>query len=514
MRAYRVLIFLVIGFAAYSCRSNISDVIREDRNIEIFPDYDSITIPYNIAPLNFYVKEFAERYQVEISSESGSPILMQQKSPVFQIPLKKWRTLLENNKGKLLTFSILLKKDKKWYKYREITDSISSDPIHPYLVYRLIGTQYTYSAKMQLAQRNLESFNESLIFENSPTQEGCLNCHSFRNYDPDKLSIHFRQFHGGTLIKDGETLKKLNTKTPYTMSAFGYVGSNPDGDLIAYSTNIFNEYFTNSTKNLNEVTDQASDIVVYNVKTNVVTTSPKISTRSRENFPSWSPDGKSLYFLTAPEAFEDFESRYYGMYSLCRISYDKISNTWGEVDTVFDAMKEAKSITFPRVSPDGKYLLFCLIDYGYFSINHMESDLYLMDLETREYYKPDINSSVNDSYHAWSQNGRWMVFSSKRLNHLYSVPHFSYFDTKGNFHKPFILPQKDPHFYDTFMLNYNIPEFVNGKVNLNPIKIRNVLFKEGTDVIFDPSVNTDALSGATWINGQKKATKQTYQLHN
>jgi hypothetical protein len=503
MIRYKILFFIIICFITAGCKEKISNLINDDRQIEIFPDYDSVTIPFNIAPLNFYLKEIADKYQVEISSENGKPIKIQQTSPDFNIPLKEWHELLSNNKGKLLSIFVLLKNGREWHKCRPVIDSIASDPIHPYLVYRLISTQYTFSSKMKLAQRNLESFNEYLIWENSSTDEGCFNCHSFSNYNPDKMSLHLRQFYGGTLIKDGKKLTKLNTKTPYTMSAFGYVGSNPDGDLIAYSTNLFNEYFTNSTKNLNEVTDQASDILVYNIKTNTVTTSPQISTKNRENFPSWSADGKSLYYISAGEAGQDFYSRYYGMYSLCKISYDKSTNTWGKVDTIFSAYREGKSLTFPRESPDGKYLLFCLIDYGYFSINHRESDLYIMDLATRKYHKLDINSSVNDSYHSWSQNGRWIVFSSKRFNNLYSAPHFSYFDTNGKFHKPFILPQEDPHFYDTYLLNYNIPEFVNGRVDLDPIKVRDVIYKDGVNVKFDSTVDVDALSGATWIKSHK-----------
>jgi hypothetical protein len=503
MIKYKMLFFIMIIILAIGCDEKLSDVLTEDKNIEIFPDYDRITIPYNIAPLNFYIKGKAEKYHVEISSEKGKSIVIQQKSPIINIPIKKWKELLKNNKGNLLKLTIHTRNEKNWHKFNVIIDSITSEPIHPYLVFRLIGTQYTYSAHMNISQRNLENFNQDVIYENTATEQGCINCHSFSNYDQDKMSLHFRQVYGGTLIKDGKSLKKLNTKTPYTMSVFGYVGSSPDGDLIAYSTNIFNEYFTNSTKNLNEVTDQASDIVVYNVKTNIVTTSPKICTKNRENFPSWSADGKSIYYLSAREAFTDFDSRYYGMYSLCKISYDKITNKWGEVDTIFDAYKEGKSLTFPRESPDGKYLLFCLIDYGYFSINHRESDLYLMDLSTKKYHKLDINSNTNDSYHSWSQNGRWIAFSSKRNNDLYTVPHFSYFDTAGKFHKPFILPQENPHFYDTYMLNYNIPEFVNGKVDLNPRQIRNLLYKDGIDVKFDQTVDVDALSTASWIKSHK-----------
>lgn len=316
------------------------------------------------------------------------------------------------------------------------------------------------------------------------------------------MSLHLRQVNPGTMILDGKKLYKAKTTTPYTMSAFGYPSWNPNGELIAFSVNIFNEYFLNDRNNYHEVTDQASDLVIYNVKTNTVTTSPKISTSSRENFPTWSPDGKWLYFISAPETQGDFQSRFYTQYSLLKILYDPVSNTWGDADTVLSAHLTGKSITFPRISPDGRYMLFCMIDHGYFSINHAGSDLYLMDLTTGNYHKLDINSPANESYHGWSMNGRWFVFSSKRLNNLFSQPYFSYFDNNGKAHKPFILPQKDPLFYDSYLYNFNIPELVNGKVDIDQGMMRKLLAGESVQVQFDPAVEVDALSGATWIEKQ------------
>lgn len=489
----RIVYIVLILIAFQSCDQAVNDFVEMDGAVQIIPDYSSITIPSNIAPLNFYISEEGDNYAAVISSAKGKDLIIRNKTPEIRIPLGKWKKLLSENKGEGLNIDIFIKKQDGWQKYKPIRITIAREAIHPYIAYRIINTQFAYSVSMKFGQRNLESFDESIIFDNNSTKRSCFNCHSFSSYDPDKFSMHFRQLHGGTLIKDGKTLTKLNTKTEHTQSPFGYVAFNPDGELVAYSVNSFNEYYTNSTHNLNEVTDQSSDIVVYNIKTNVVTTSPKVSTSSRENFPSWSPDGRFLYYLSADEAFGDFNSRFYSYYSLVRIEYDKNENSWGEPDTIFNAPKEGKSLTFPRVSPDGRHLLFCLIDYGYFSINHKESDLYLMDLETREYKKLDINSEVNDSYHAWSQDGRWVVFSSKRYNELYSAPHFVYFDEEGNFHKPFILPQKDPLFYDTYLWNYNIPEFINGKVDLKPNQIRDILYEDGKDVVFDEEVDVDAL---------------------
>ncbi len=106
--------------------------------------------------------------------------------------------------------------------------------------------------------------------------------------------------------------------------------------------------------------------------------------------------------------------------------------------------------------------------YGNFTIWHADSDLYLMNLKTSEITKLDINSNFSDSYHSSSSTGRWIVFSSRRFNGLFTRPYFAYFDTNGKTHKPFLLPQGNPGFYKTFLKSYNVPEFVTGKINLGP----------------------------------------------
>jgi len=494
---------LVLLTSITGCSEKISRYASEERTALIFPDYNGVVIPPNIAPLNFHINENGKRFYVEIHAEKGDKIILQQRSPDIDIPLDKWHNLLERNKGGKLFVDIYVKNDH-WVRYASITDSIAEEEIEDHLVYRVINTQYMYSRNMKLVQRNLVSFEEDLIYENSITRYGCFNCHSFADNDARKMSLHLRQVNPGTIILDGDKRVRLNTTTPYTMSAFGYPAWNPNGELIAYSVNIFNEYFLNDRKNFYEVTDQASDIVVFNLKTNTVTTSPKISTRSRENFPTWSPDGKWLYYLSAPETRGDFNTRFYTKYSLLRIPYDQVSNTWGNADTVLSASKTGMSITFPRISPDGQYLLFCMIDHGYFSINHAESDLYLMDMKTGKYHRLGINSGRNESYHCWSGNGRWFVFSSKRHDNVFSRPYFSYFDTAGRAHKPFLLPQKDPLLYDSFLYNFNIPELVDGEVPVSNRIMRKLLKRESVQVQFDPAVDVDALSGATWIEKQTR----------
>ncbi len=494
------LLIIVALFAVTGCSKKVEDYSKDIRTASILPDYKGIVFPSNIAPLNFYIKEKGSKFHVEIYSEKGNKLIIHQTSPVIQIPVKAWHKLISQNSGNTLYIDIFVK-NKKWIKFATISDSIASEPIDSYMAYRLINVSYIFWKKMGIYQRNLENFDESPVYLNSVAKEGCVNCHSFCNGDPGKMILHFRQSYPGTIIFNDNQLKKYNTKTKYTMSSFVYPAWHPSGNYIAFSVNIINLYFTANKNSLSEVSDKVSDIVVYNVKTNTVTTSPKISTKNRENLPTWSPDGKWLYYISAPEARKgDLRSRNWTKYSLVRIPYNVASNTWGDVDTVLSSTQTGMSISFPNISPDGKYVLFCMAKYGYFTVFDKTSDLYILELKTRQYHKLDINSESNESYHCWSQNGRWILFSSKRIDNILSRPYIAYFDKNGKTYKPFIVPQKDPLFYNTFLENYNRPELIKGKIKLNPRQIRDIVYSDPENVRFDTTVDVDALSGATWIN--------------
>jgi Tol biopolymer transport system component len=249
-----------------------------------------------------------------------------------------------------------------------------------------------------------------------------------------------------------------------------------------------------------EVWDAFSDILLYDLRTNTLSTCPGISTKSRENLPNWSPDGRFLYYINAPEILPDESNLIHARYDLMRIGYNAETGAWGDVDTVLSSELTEKSITFPNISPDGRYILFCMIDHSYFSIFDKNSDLYLLDLETGAYREASaLNSSVTDSYHAWSKNGRWVVFSSKRLDEVCTHPYFAYFDKEGRFHKPFILPQEDPRYYLSNMLNYNLPVLVDGKVEISARELRDFITQDAEEVGFDESItgHYDAMSAAT-----------------
>jgi len=87
-----------------------------------------------------------------------------------------------------------------------------------------------------------------------------------------------------------------------------------------------------------------------------------------------------------------------------------------------------------------------------------------MDLKSGRYGRMECNSDQAETWHCWSSNSRWLVFSSKRGNGLLNRAYFSYIDDHGKAHKPFVLPQKDPAFYDSCIHLYQLPELISGPV--------------------------------------------------
>lgn len=472
-----------LAIVLFSCTAEIKPDAVKDELPAIFPDYCNVTVPATIAPLNFRMKEETEGIAATIKGTNGEEIRAKGKTHV-EFPAKKWTQLLNENIGKELSVTVTAKNNNKWVEYAEFKIYVSNDPIDHGLAYRLIAPGYEVWSKMGIYQRELASYDQDAIIENTLITGSCVNCHSFRLTDPDDMSLHIRGKKGGTILKNDGDVKLLNTKTPKTISNFVYPFWHPSGDYIAYSVNNIRQVFHETKDKRVEVIDSESDLIVYDVNKNKTLYCDNIMTKDHfETFPSFSPDGKKLYFCAAdakqmPMEYKDVR------YNLCSIDFDPQSGTFGnKVDTLFNAAAIEKSITFPRPSPDGKHIMFTLVDYGNFSIWHPEADLYLYDVESGETRPLETaNSNDTESYHSWSSNSRWFVFSSRRINGLYTRPYISHIDENGNESKPFLLPQKNPDYYEELLFSYNIPEFINKKVDLHVRTVEHLANTEGTNV--------------------------------
>ena len=503
-----LVLILIIFITTSGGNPAIKNPYSFDRLPNIYPDYSGIVIPPNIAPMNFIIREKGERFFVKITSLHGDPIEISSGDPKIIIPLNEWKELLSQNRGQNLQIEINVKDSEgKWSKFKIIENQIANEKIDNHLAYRLIHPGHNLWNKLGIYQRNLENFDEKPILLNRATDESCMNCHSFCNNDPNRMLLHLRAGPAnGTLIITPDKIVKVNTATDFN-KAGAYPAWHPSGKLIAMSVNQLTLFF-HSVGEPRDVLDHASDLIVYSIDSNMVTTCPEISSPDRmETFPAWSPDGKYLYFCSAPK-IETYMTEKDGKedllynqirYDLMRIGYNIKDGTWGKLETVLTSAETGKSITEPRISPDGKYLLFTMADYGNFPIYLKSSDVYLLDLKTGKYYKPDVNSNRTESFHSWSSNSRWFVFSSKRGDGFLARPYFSYLDKNGKAFKPFVLPQEDPDFYDSFLFTFNVPELIKGPVTISPQELIRTAYDHNKflQAKLDPKVELPKTKGKT-----------------
>jgi len=467
---------LILQLAFIGCRNSFDGPAQSVNRLPlIFPDYSEVTIPYNIAPLNFMVKEKAVQFQAVITSaKTGLRISQVKTDGIFQFKESAWKKLLAESKGNKLTVEISARDSQgKVSRYLPFTISVAADAIDPYMAYRLIYPGYYSWSDIKIEQRSLETFERKSVIENQIIEKNCVNCHSFRQNDPNQFLIHMRGSKGGTYFsKDGQLIK-TNLKTEKMLSGATYPYWHPGGRFVVFSSNMVKQSFYAQHSKSIEVYDQASSLILYDVEKNEIIGVPEDDQKQTlQTFPTWSPDGKTLYYCeaTLSDSAKNWDVREIKSihYNLVKKSFDETSVTFGKKEMVVDGQSIQKSVSFPRISPDGKFLAFTMADYGTFPIWHKEADLYMLDIQNGNMKKMEINSTETDSYHSWSSNGKWLVFSSKRMDGRSTRPYIAYVNSWDQIGKPFALPQQDPTYYDKMVQSYNIPELLKGEIRLTP----------------------------------------------
>ena len=473
MKCYWITIVAAVLCLSGCRQASVPTQYQQSQELpRIYPDYTDVTIPVNMAPMNFELLVGADDAVVRYSAGDGEIVCGGLKA---RPPLDEWKALTRQAQGKDISVEVFAETGGRWLRFKPFSIHVSADSITPWMSYRLISPSYVSYEELTLNQRCLENFDEQVFVDNMlcSTESGgqCVNCHSYQQYNPDRMQFHARQNHGGTVIAYDGKLEKVNMPT-----AGVYPSWHPWLKLIAYSTNKTMQSFHTSHPNKIEVLDSKSDLIVYDVDSHQVTT---IENRpdELEIFPCWHPDGKWLYFCSAHFEYQadsvdasEITLRHKEVkYNIYRKSFNPDTRQFGERELVFAADTLGMSATLPRISPDGRWLLFTMGEWGCFHIWHHDADLWLMDLKSGE-ARPleECNSNDTESYHSWSTNGRWIVFSSRRYDGVFTRPFIAHVSPDGKATKPFELPAADPDYHRQLIKSYNVPELMLGPVPYTP----------------------------------------------
>ena len=476
-----------------------SQYAESDALPAIYPDYCGVTIPANIAPLTFELDEEADGMIARYTAGETAIVCDGKMQPA----LSDWHDLIAAalhdgadgaDSPHQIRCDVFALHGDSWTHYKPFSIEVSPDSIDPWMSYRLIPPSYISYEALTISQRCLENYDERVVYDNilcGKEKDGqCINCHNYQQYNPGRMQFHARQTHGGTLIAYDGHLKKVNMSCDSILSAGVYPAWHPWLKLIVYSTDKTMQVFHTTDRDKIEVYDTASDLIAYDIEHGEVTNIEN-DPEEFEVFPAWAPDGRTLYYCSAhferDSLIKNISSDVVGhidslRYKLYRKHFDPETWRFGLGEPV-DSGHTNYSATLPRVSPDGRFLLFTAAGHGYFHIWHHDADLWLLDLQTGETRPLDeVNSPDTESYHTWSSNGRWIVFSSRRDDGVYTRPFFAHFDGKGRFSKPFELPAADPDDHRQLMKCYNIPELMHGPVTTPPQTFADILKGRGEPV--------------------------------
>ena len=161
--------------------------------------------------------------------------------------------------------------------------------------------------------------------------------------------------------------------------------------------------------------------------------------------PAWSPDGKEIVFLRAEGrlAYPSAERAQFAndpretqiQFDIYRIPFN--DGKGGAAEPVPGGSRNGKSNSFPKFSPDGKWLVFVQCRKGL--LMRPDSELYIMPAQGGVPRRMTCNTARMNSWHSWSPNSRWLVFSSK-CNTPFTQMFLTHVDENGNDTPPVLIP--------------------------------------------------------------------------
>ena len=453
-------------WAIWACGEKPENAKLADALPAIWPDYVDVTIPAGIAPLCFnFADEDIDAMDVVIRGKKGGEL--HANGDWADLDNDQWQLLTSQNQGADLTVTVCTKKDGQWTQWADFPIHVSPYPLDDYgLTYRRIPPGYEVGGNIGIYERDLHSFRERPLLTESDLPGRCFNCHTPNRANARELTLQIRGEGGGTLVQKDGRQRWLNTKTDSTRAAGSYAYWHPQGRYCAYAVNSVHQAFFTGPDDRIEAYHRFSDIVVLDTQTDGLLLSPLLQTDDLEIFPAFSPDGQWLYYSSSrpcrvPAEYEKVKC------SLCRIAFDAEQRRFGlQADTLVNADSLHRSATQVRPSYDGRWLMYTVSDRSNFPVFQRDADLWLLDLRDGSTRPLDeVNSSDVESFHNWSSDSRWFVFTSKRTDGMYAQLFLASIDDEGRCTKPFLLPQRNPRkYYAELFDSYNVPDFTRHPV--------------------------------------------------
>jgi len=484
-----------------SCKNvNVDDQFRSIERNQLHLSGISIDYPGEgtIFPPEFPSPQFSwidtlnasEKWNIRFSTQSGEELHREIiESSTWRPDSAVWLNIKTASATEPVFFTIIGERKGlfgKEYLSGQVSFSTSKDSVGASIFYRAVPLPFGYAIEhvneIEWYSGNINGGKPNRILDNIPV---CANCHSFSDNGLIAMDIDYANDKGSYIIAPIKDTVQLTTDKIITWSdykrddggqTFGLLSHISPNDKYVLSTVKDRSVFVplDNLEYSQLFFPIKGIIAVYDRDARKYYELPGASDPDYvQSNPNWSPDSREVMFTRATRykssKIDNSESVLLNLadvqeftsgeldfkFDLYRIPFNH--GTGGKAIPVPGASRNNKSNFFARYSPDGKWVVFCQSEN--FMLLQPDSKLYIMPADGGEPRLMTCNTGNMNSWHSWSPNSKWLVFSSKNKG-PYTQLYLTHIDENGNDSPPVFLENL------TFSTRAaNIPEFIPHKAS-------------------------------------------------
>jgi tetratricopeptide (TPR) repeat protein len=455
-----------------------------------YPQDGTLFPPEIVAPTFVWKDDTAgaERWHVVVRDDAGSDLLRESVDvPRWRPAEERWRRIKEQSAERYVEVLVAGAGEARRapiLSSARVRIRTSQDPVGDSLFYRevplpfLKAVQDPSRIRWRYGSIDMEA-GPPIVLENLPV---CGNCHSFADdgsvlgldvdYGNDKGAYAVMPVAKQMILDDAKIITWADYKREDGELTFGLLSRvSPTGRYVISTVKDRSVFVAMPDLMISQLFFPIKGIlVVYDRETETYAPLPGADDPAYvQSNAVWSPDGEHIVFARTkahrttrfdqknnalvdltdvPEFTRDNEPFRYDLY---RVPFN--GGKGGTPEPLEGASNNGMSNYFPKYSPDGKWIVFCKADN--YMLLRPDSDLYIIPAAGGEARRLRYNTARMNSWHSWSSNSRWLVFSSK-VNGPYTQLFLTHIDDDGNDTPPVLLER-----FTSPDRAANIPEFVD-----------------------------------------------------